>query len=78
MLVMLGTAMGLALFAISSATDMFAFGKEDRQIEITIEKGMSVSEIARLLNNEGVINHPLTFKTYAKLRECLFRAGNQS
>lgn len=68
MLVMLGTAMGLALFAISSATDMFAFGKEDRQIEITIEKGMNVSEIARLLNNEGVINHPFTFKTYAKLR----------
>jgi len=67
-LVMLGTAMGLALFAISSATDMFAFGKEDRQIEITIEKGMNVSEIARLLNNEGVINHPFTFKTYAKLR----------
>lgn len=75
---MLITAAGLALFALSSATDLLAFGKRDRQIELTVEKGMSVSEIAQLLGDEGVIEHPATFKLYAKMRgkSDSFQAGD--
>ena len=77
-LLMLGTAMFLALFAISSATDMFAFGKRDKQVEITVEKGMTVSEIADMLEDEGVIERPATFKFYAQLRNKAdsFQAGD--
>ena len=39
-LLVLGIAVFLALFAISSAIDMFAFGKDDKQIELTVKKGM--------------------------------------
>ncbi len=75
---MLISAAALALFALSSATDMLAFGKRDRQIELTVEKGMSVSEIADLLGDEGVIEHPTTFKLYAKIRgkSDSFQAGD--
>lgn len=68
-LLVLGAAGFLAFFAISSATDLLAFGKEDRQIEVTIDSGMSVNEIAQLLGEKGVVEQPLTFRLYAALRK---------
>lgn len=68
-LLVLAIAGFLAFFAISSATDLLAFGKEDRQIEVTIESGMSVNEIAQILGTSGVIEQPLTFRLYAALRQ---------
>ncbi len=68
-LLVLAIAGFLAFFAISSATDLLAFGKEDRQIEVTIESGMSVNEIAQLLGQSGVIEQPVTFRLYAALRQ---------
>ncbi|MBP1577643.1 MAG: endolytic transglycosylase MltG [Oscillospiraceae bacterium] len=68
-LLVLGIAVFLALFAISSAIDMFAFGKDDKQIELTVEKGMGVGDIADLLGEKGVIEQPFMFKNYAKLRQ---------
>lgn len=77
-LLVLGTAGFLAFFALSSATDLLAFGKEDKQIEVTIENGMSVNEIAQLLGEKGVIEKPLTFRLYAALRkkDSGFQAGS--
>ncbi len=77
-LLVLGAAGFLAFFAISSATDLLAFGKENRQIEVTIESGMSVNEIAQLLGQSGVIEQPLTFRLYAALRnkDHGFQAGS--
>lgn len=77
-MLLLGAAVFLALFALSSAVDMLAFGKEDRQIEVTVEKGMSVGDIADMLGDEGVIERPSTFKLYAKLRnkDNTFKAGD--
>jgi len=77
-LFMLATATFLALFALSSATDMFAFGKKDRQVELTVEKGMSVDDIAKLLGEEGVIEHPVTFRLYSQMRgkSDSFQAGD--
>ena len=68
-LLVLAAAGFLAFFAISSATDLLAFGKENRQIEVTIESGMSVNEIAQLLGQSGVIEQPVTFRLYAALRQ---------
>lgn len=77
-LLVLGAAGFLAFFAISSATDLLAFGKENRQIEVTIESGMSVNEIAQLLGEKGVVEQPLTFRLYAALRnkDQGFQAGS--
>ena len=77
-LLVLGSAGFLAFFAISSATDLLAFGKENRQIEVTIEEGMSVNQIAQLLGQQGVIEQPLTFRLYAALRnkDRDFQAGS--
>ncbi len=77
-LLVLGAAGFLAFFAISSATDLLAFGKENRQIEVTIENGMSVNEIAQLLGRSGVVEQPLTFRLYAALRnkDHGFQAGS--
>lgn len=77
-LLMLGIAVFLALFAISSATDMFAFGKEDKQIELTVKKGMSVKDISELLDEKGIIDHPVIFESYARLRkkDSGFQAGD--
>ncbi|HWP51028.1 MAG TPA: endolytic transglycosylase MltG [Clostridia bacterium] len=77
-LAVLGLAGFLAFFAISSATDLLAFGKEDRQIEVTIEDGMSVNQIAQLLGQKGVVGQPVTFRLYAALRnkDSGFQAGS--
>lgn len=77
-LLMLEIAVFLALFAISSATDMFAFGKEDKQIELTVKKGMSVKDISELLDEKGIIDHPVIFESYARLRkkDSGFQAGD--
>ncbi len=77
-LLVLGSAGFLAFFAITSATDLLAFGKADRQIEVTIESGMSVNDIAQILGETGVIEQPLTFRLYAALRnkDRDFQAGS--
>ncbi|MFV0497975.1 MAG: endolytic transglycosylase MltG [Candidatus Fimivivens sp.] len=73
-----GIAGFLAFFVISSATDLLAFGKEDRQIEVTVDEGMSVNQIARLLGDHGVLEQPMTFRIYAALRkkDHDFKAGS--
>ena len=68
-LLVLGVSGFLAFFAISSATDLLAFGKEDKQIEVTIDNGMSVNQIAQLLGEKGVVEQPVTFRLYAALRK---------
>lgn len=68
-LLVLGVSGFLAFFAISSATDLLAFGKEDKQIEVTIENGMSVNQISQLLGEKGVVGQPVTFRLYAALRK---------
>jgi len=55
----------LALFILSSATDMFAFGKPDELVEATISEGMSSGQIASLLKREGIIDQAMTFRIYA-------------
>lgn len=77
-MLVLGIAASLALFAISCATDMFAFGKDDKQIELSVEKGMSVKEISELLDEKKVISHPMIFENYARLRkkDSGFQAGD--
>lgn len=69
LLVIVASSCLLAWFALMSVNDLFGFGKEDRQIEVTVERGMTVTQIASLLEEEGVIDHALTFRLYAAFRK---------
>lgn len=68
----------LAVFVLQSANDAFGFDKPDNQIEITIESGMSVNQIASLLKSKGIIEKPSTFRIYSMLRnrEGIYQAGD--
>ncbi len=74
----LGVSAALAYFGLSSAVDLFAFGKPDQQIELTVEEGMSLNQISGLLGEKEVIEHPLAFSFYARLRGSAnsFQAGD--
>lgn len=53
-LLFLGASGALAIFGLTSATDLLAFGKPDQQIELTIEEGMGLRTISALLGEKGV------------------------
>lgn len=64
----------LALFILSSVTDLFALGKENKQIEVNITEGMSSGQIANILKKQGVIDQSSTFYLYSSF---VRRASNQ-
>lgn len=49
---------------ISVANDMYAFAKPKAAATISIESGSSVYQIARILENNGIINNPAAFTLY--------------
>lgn len=63
-----GVAVFLAFFALQSFSDLFGLNQKDRQVEITVESGMSSGQIIKMLKDEGVISQQLTFQLYAGLR----------
>ncbi len=54
---------------INISNDVFAFIKPDESIIVTIEQGVSTSAIANSLKKAGVIDHPLIFRLYSKLKK---------
>ncbi len=63
-----GLSAMLALFALSSVTDLLGLNQPDRDVDVVIEKGMGVGEITRLLHSKGIVEQPLTFRLYVRLR----------
>ena len=59
----------LAVYGINSINDLIGFNKQSRDIEVTIPEGASVSDIAKILDDAGVINEPFTFELYASLKK---------
>ena len=64
----LAVSVFIASFALSSINDLVGFNKESREIEITIPENYGLSEIAELLEREGVIDEPFTFEVYARVK----------
>lgn len=54
----------IAYYGITIANDVFAFVKEDDTVEITVEKGDSIEEIAKKLDQVDAIEYPFVFKLY--------------
>ena len=59
----------LAYFAISFLNDVFAFVKEDREVEVVIPEYVTSNELSEILGDAGVIKHPAVFRLYAKLKK---------
>ena len=66
--VVLGVSVFLAFFALASAQDLFGLNKKDMEIEFTLPPGQSISQIAALLKEKGIIDQPFTFRVYAGLK----------
>ena len=58
-----------SFFAVSVANDVFAFQKKEVTAEISLGNFVTVSELAELLGDEGIVKYPTVFKYYAQLRE---------
>lgn len=58
-----------AYFIIQFANDVFAFVKSDEVVEVVIPEDATVSDVADILGERGVIKYPTLFKLYAKLMD---------
>ncbi len=58
----------LSYYGIVYSNDIFAFVKDDKSAQITIDESTTVSELASLLHSEGMIEHPGVFKFYTWYR----------
>ena len=69
-LVLVAASLFLSYFALSSASDLLGINQVDQQVEIVIpeEAKGSISKVSKILYDAGVIDQPLTFQLYAKLR----------
>lgn len=58
-----------ATFIIKVANDVFAFDKEEKEIEVTIGEYATLNEIADQLSDKGVIDYPNIFVLYTKIKK---------
>ena len=62
-------SVALAVFAISCANDVFAFGKEEKTVEVVIPDYVTSDELADILGEAGAINYPWLFRLYCDLKD---------
>ena len=58
-----GSTLGRMLWVC--AADVLAFGREDRQVTVTITPNDTIEDVAAKLHNAGLIRYPGLFKLYA-------------
>ena len=64
-IVMIGTSLGRMIWVC--AADVLAFGRESKQVSVTITSNDTIDDIARKLKEAELIRYPEVFKLYAKL-----------
>ena len=64
-IVMIGTSLGRMLWVC--AADVLAFGRESKEVTVTITSNDTIDDIAEKLHDAGLVNYPQVFKLYAKL-----------
>ena len=65
LIVAIGVSLGRLLWVCAS--DVLAFGREDKVVTVTIEQDDTIDEIANKLYNAGLIRYRSIFKLYAQL-----------
>ena len=68
MVVVLVIAVFISIFIIRVGNDVFAFVKSDEAIDVTIPEDATVSDIAEILHDNGIISFPGIFKIYSNLK----------
>lgn len=56
-------------YIIQVGNECFAFVKEDRPVEVVVGANYDINDIADMLSEEGIIEHPEFFRFYAKMRK---------
>ena len=64
-IVMIGTSLGRMLWVC--AADVLAFGRESKEVTVTITSRDTIDDIAEKLHDAQLIRYPEVFKLYAKL-----------
>lgn len=54
---------------VTAANDAFAFIKPDESIVVNIPQGSNTKAVAKALDKAGIIDHPLVFRLYSKLKK---------
>lgn len=54
---------------LGAAYDLFGLKKEDIDIEVDIPEGSSTQQIAEILKEKDVINEPMVFRIYSRLKK---------
>ncbi len=68
MLALLGAAL-----LVSVANDMYAFVKPQREVSLSLDAPLSLSELAALLEREGIVANPTIFTLYTKVKNKVAR-----
>lgn len=58
----------ISVSVIYVANDTFAFVKPDREITVEIKEGATLGDVAKELHEKGVIEYPLVYRIYSKMR----------
>ena len=66
-IIIVGISALLSMFIIFGAQDAFGFGKADRVIAFEVPQDATVTDVAALLEEKGVINSSFLFRVYYKL-----------
>jgi UPF0755 protein len=66
--VIVGITILVAAFLISAFLDYTALNRADKKIDVVIPKNSSVASITTKLKEQGVIDNPIAFRLYAKLK----------
>ena len=64
-ILMIGTSLGRMIWVC--AADVLAFGRESKQVSVTITTNDTIDDIARKLHEAELVRYPEVFKLYAKL-----------
>ena len=64
-ILVIGTSLGRMLWVC--AADVLAFGRESKQVSVTVTSNDTIDDIAAKLHDAGLIRYPQVFKLYASL-----------
>lgn len=68
LILVFGISIYISISTIKIANDVFAFVKPDEEITVTIPEGASTKQVAKILKENGVINHPFIYRLYTEFR----------
>ena len=60
------TALLVAALVVSVANDLYAFVKPDREVSFSIEEPTPLNELAKALEEQGVIANPTVFRLWVQ------------